>query len=267
MEVTLGTLEGKVALVTGGARGIGRATAIKLAAEGARVVASDLGDAQHNITANSYELAKGRDIQETCRLVTAAGGQCIPLEADVRSSAQLRSAAQTVIDKFGRIDILAACAGISSFSNLHDMTDEDWSGIIDVNLTGMANSIRAVVPHMIRNKFGRIVVVGSLAARRGTGGNSPYSAAKWGLIGLVKSAALELEAHGITVNIVHPGPVDTMMNNNPAVIAWKGKAPAPGDLMPPSAIADGIAFLASEAARYISGTNLDIAESRAATWN
>lgn len=263
----MGTLSGKVALVTGGARGIGRETALKLASEGARVAVCDLGDARHDISANAYPLAKGSDIVETTRLVTEAGGECIPLTADVRSSVQLRNVAGAVIERYGCIDILATCAGISGFFNIHDMTDANWQGIIDVNLTGVANAMRAVVPHMIANRHGRIVVVGSLAARRGTAGNSPYSASKWGLIGLVKSAALELESKGITVNIVHPGPVDTMMNNNPAVIAWKGKAPAPGELIPPSAIADGIAFLVSDAARHISGSELDIAESRAATWN
>ncbi len=263
----MGTLDGKVAMITGAARGIGRATARKLAAEGARVVACDLGDAHDQVRGNAYALATGADLLETCNLVAHGASKCLAVNADVRSSEQMRAAAERAAAEFGRIDILAACAGISSFASLLEMKDETWNGIIEVNLTGVANTLRAVIPHMIKHKFGRIVVVGSIAARKGMADNSAYVASKWGLVGLVKTAALELERYGITANLVHPGPVDTMMNRNPAVIAWKGKEPGPGDLMPASAIADGIAFLASDAARYISGAGLDISESRAATFN
>jgi 2-hydroxycyclohexanecarboxyl-CoA dehydrogenase len=154
------------------------------------------------------------------------------------------------------------------------MDDDTWDQMIGVNLTGAANTIRAVAfPHMVEAGYGRIIVVGSTAGRRGAPMVAHYSAAKWGLQGLIKCASLELLPRGVTVNIVNPGPVDTVLTNNSGVADYAAKLAAqdatpgpPGAALPPDAIADAIAFLAREDAGHISGTAIDVAGGRNALY-
>jgi NAD(P)-dependent dehydrogenase (short-subunit alcohol dehydrogenase family) len=264
-------LEGRVAFVTGAARGIGRATALALAAEGANVVACDLGTG-HGVSTTGYSLSEPSDLAETARMVTDAGGACMTVTADVRHSSELRAAADHAVAELGRLDILAACAGISSFATLLEMDDETWDQMIAVNLTGAANAIRAAAPHMVAAGSGRIIVVGSTAGRRGAPMIAHYTASKWGVQGLVKSASLELQPLGVNVNVVNPGPVNTIISTNPQVAAYSAglasagidsKGPA---LIEPVAIANAIVFLASDEAAHISGSAIDVANGRNAAY-
>lgn len=271
-------LEGKVAIVTGAARGIGRATAIALAREGAAVAGFDIaGPVSATL---DVEPATPADLEETGRRVKAAGGRWAERRLDQRDIGALRDAARWVAETFGKIDILFANAGIQAFKPLLKMEDADWRDQIDVNLTGTANTIRAVAPHLVENGGGRIIVTSSTQGRHGTKYGAAYSASKWGLIGLVKSAALELGEHGITVNAVIPGLIDTPLtrhrqryaqaiddldNAEPlAVLEAKAKemltAKSPLGLawLPPEAIAPAVVFLASDDAALVSGAAYDV---------
>ena len=199
----LGRLAGKAAIVTGAARGIGRAAAVAFASEGADVMGIDIAGP----VSATLEVAPATpdELAETGRLVEAAGRRWCAASLDQRDLAALRAAAATARATFGRLDILFANAGIQSFRPILDWEDADWHDTIDVNLTGTCNAIRAVAPHLVKNGGGRIIVTSSTQGRHGTKYGAAYSASKWGIIGLMKSAALELGEHKITVNAVIPG--------------------------------------------------------------
>ena len=270
----MGKLNGRVALITGAARGQGRSHAILFAQEGADVV---LFDAPAEVQSVRYPLGTQADLEETARLVEKEGRRAVIVAGDVRRMADLRAAVDTVVAEFGKLDILLANAGIVTFHQMVDIDDQAWNDMIDVNLTGVANSIRAALPAMIAQKYGRIVVTSSQAGRRGLPNLGHYCAAKWGLIGLVKTVALETAPHlGITCNAVMPGAVDTpMMRNEQAyrIFAPELTSPTVEDLedrlrlMNPMPVAwiesedisQGVLFLASDEARYVSGSTLDIA--------
>jgi SDR family mycofactocin-dependent oxidoreductase len=202
------TLDGQVAIVTGGARGQGRAHAVALASLGARVVVCDV---PAPMTTVRYPLGTAEDLAETVSLIEQAGGAGIAVEADVRDPADMARVVDAAITDSGRIDILVANAGIVSTSRLWELSDEAWAEMIGTNLTGVFHAMRAVVPHMRERGHGRIVVISSQGGRTGLPGISHYSAAKWGVIGLAKSLALEVAAEGITVNVVAPSTVRTPM--------------------------------------------------------
>jgi SDR family mycofactocin-dependent oxidoreductase len=202
------TLDGQVAIVTGGARGQGRAHAVALASLGARVVVCDV---PAPMTTVRYPLGTAEDLAETVSLIEQAGGAGIGVQADVRDAADMARVVDAAITGSGRIDILVANAGIVSTSRLWELSDEAWAEMIGTNLTGVFHAMRAVVPHMRERGHGRIVVISSLGGRTGLPGISHYSAAKWGVIGLAKSLALEVAAEGITVNVVAPTTVRTPM--------------------------------------------------------
>ena len=201
-------LAGRVALVTGGGRGQGRSHALALAAAGTAVVVCDAPEPMHSL---SYPLATGADIDETVRLVEGAGGTCIGVRADVRRPDDVARAVTIALDAFGRLDILLANAGIAGHSKLWDVTDEAWAEMVDTNLTGVFHCLRAVIPTMRSQQFGRIVVTASMAARMGIPNIAHYAATKWGVIGMAKSLALEVAREGITVNVVCPCTVATDM--------------------------------------------------------
>ncbi len=197
-----GRLAGKVAVITGAARGIGRATAVAFAREGAAVVGVDL-DGRASATTDFVQPTP-EDLQETGRLVEQEGGRWLAITLDQRDIGALRRAADLVERECGGLDILFANAGIQAFKALLEMEDADWHDQIDVNLTGTANSIRAFAPLIVKRGGGRIVVTSSTQGRHGAKEGAAYSASKWGIIGLMKSAALEFGAHQITVNAVIP---------------------------------------------------------------
>jgi SDR family mycofactocin-dependent oxidoreductase len=209
------TLDGQVAVITGGARGQGRADAVALAQLGARIVVCDV---PAPMTSVRYELGTADDLALTVSLVREAGSEAIAVQADVRDPAAVAGVANAAVAEFGQIDILVANAGIVSTGRLWELSDEAWQEMIGTNLTGVFNAMRAVVPHMRERRYGRIVAISSQGGRAGLPGISHYSAAKWGIIGLAKSLALEVAAEGITVNVVAPGTVRTPMVVNDATV-------------------------------------------------
>jgi NAD(P)-dependent dehydrogenase (short-subunit alcohol dehydrogenase family) len=163
-----------------------------------------------------YPMATAQDLEETVVSVRAAGGSVRGVVADVRDSAQVNGLVDGMVDEFGRLDILVANAGISVFRALEDITDEAWTEMIDTNLGGAFRCVRAVLPHMKRAGYGRIVTISSGAGRGGMRNLSHYAASKWGLVGFTKSVALEVASNGITANVVCPTTVDTPMVHNDA---------------------------------------------------
>ena len=264
-------ISGKVALVTGAARGIGRATARLLARRGAQVAAFDVG-AEHLRGVGGYPLPSRDDLSETVRLIREEGGQAIPLVGDVRDRHALESALMTCGESFGDPNILIANAGVSAWAPLVEMSADAWDAVIGVNLTGVFNCVQLAGRAMINGNGGRIVVVSSIEGRRGTSGCVGYSASKWGVIGLVKSAALELGPHGITVNAVAPTAVDTPLYRSQAQMEsvgvdspagqdrlMKGFHALPVGAISPDAVADTIVFLCGSSASMISGAVIDVA--------
>ena len=276
--MTSRNLDGQVVLVTGAARGIGREVALAFAHEGAHVAGLDL--AGRASAAQDYALPTPDDLAETGRLVEAEGVRFLPLLADLRDLPALRDACARTERELGPIAVLAAVAGIQTFRPLLEMEDADWHDQIDVNLTGTANTLRAVAPLMAARRAGRIIVTSSTQSRHGMRDGSAYSASKWGLFGLMKSAALELGEFGITVNAVVPGLIDTPLTRHRSRYAQalkeaKGRVPD-GDLeqqvaqakaastplgvpwVAPQDVAPAYVFLASAAARMVTGTSLDV---------
>jgi NAD(P)-dependent dehydrogenase (short-subunit alcohol dehydrogenase family) len=203
-----GRLDGRVALVTGAARGQGRAHAIALAGLGAAIVALDVPAPMDTI---GYPLATSEDLARTCALITEAGGVCVPVEADVRDAAALDAAVREAVTAFGGLHVMVANAGIVSQAKVWETSDAAWSELVATNLTGVFHCLRAAVPPMREAGFGRIVVTSSMGGLMGIPGTGAYNATKWGVIGLAKSLALEVAKEGITVNVVCPCTVATPM--------------------------------------------------------
>jgi SDR family mycofactocin-dependent oxidoreductase len=212
----MGELDGQVALVTGGARGQGRSQAQALAAQGAVVVVCDIAA---QIETVPYPLAGREDLDETVELIRAAGGRVRGEVVDVRSTVQVDALVAGIVAEFGRIDILIANAGICAFCPVDEISDAAWADMIDTNLGGAFRCIRAVLPHMKKAGYGRIVTISSGAGRGGMRNLGHYAASKWGLIGLTKTVALEVATDGITVNAVCPSTVSTPMVHNDASYA------------------------------------------------
>lgn len=267
----MGNLDDRVAVITGGARGQGRSHAVTLAEAGADIVLCDIGE---QIASVPYPMSTDDDLAETIKLVEETGRRCVGVKADVRSRSEMDGVAERAIAEFGRIDILIANAGIASGVPVAEMDEAMWQDMIDVNLTGVFHSFRAVVPHMVERRWGRIIATSSIVGRMGMAASGHYVAAKWGVIGLVKSLSLELVPHGITVNAVLPGGVRTPMIMNeamyPAMVpgvanptledveAMFAAAPPNGDLIAPEEISQAILLLVSDAGRHFNGEAISI---------
>ena len=268
----MGMLDGKVAVITGGARGQGRSHALTLAREGASIVICDIAAQMETVP---YAMSTEADMAETVRMVEDLDRRCVAVKADVRDLDQMKGVAEKAVAEFGKIDILLANAGIFSFGTIAEMSSAMWQEMIDVNLTGVFNAFQAVLPHMIKQGYGRIVATSSMAGRMGSPNIGHYAAAKWGVIGLVKSAALEVAAHGITVNAVCPTTVktDMILNDaayrlfrpdleNPTLEDAKGSFqamnPIPTPWVEAEDISNAILFLVSDEARYVSGTTIHV---------
>ena len=265
----MGVLDGQVALITGGARGQGRAHAELLAAEGADIVLVD--SAKDNAT-TKYPMATLDDLEETERLVKDQGRRCRAHQADVRDLAALQHVADDTVSEWGHIDVLIANAGILSIGTIGGMSAQMWEEMIAINLTGVFHAMRAVIPHMTKAGYGRIVATSSVAGRMGSQNLGHYSAAKWGVLGLVKSAALETLEHGITVNAVTPPMVNTAMVmteemrelflpgiENPTeqqVREAYAIAPMKASWVEPSDISRSVLFLVSPESRYMTGETI-----------
>jgi NAD(P)-dependent dehydrogenase (short-subunit alcohol dehydrogenase family) len=270
-------LTGKVAVVTGAARGIGRAIAVEFAANGADVVALDIAGPVS--PASNAVPARPEDLDETVTLAQQYGHRAQAVRADIRDIAMLRTIADQVEQQFGKIDIVVANAAIQRWMPLLDMQDSDWRDVVDNNLNGTANTIRAFAPKMVARRKGRIIVLSSMQGKHGTKDASSYSASKWGILGLMKSAALELGQYNITVNAVIPGLVDTPLTryekrlsesigetgqkaSNPTPQqAWDVRAatvPLRVGWLQPDDISPAAVFLASDAANMVTGAEYEV---------
>ena len=212
-----GRVEGKVALVTGAARGQGRSHALRLAQEGADIIAVDIA---RQIGTVPYPMATEGDLAETVKEVEALDRRIIAVQADVRDLRHLSQALDDGVAELGRLDIVAANAGIFSFGTLQELTDEAWNDMIAVNLTGVWHTIKAAVPHIrAGGRGGSIILTSSTAGLKAMENIGHYVAAKHGVVGLMRTAALELARDRIRVNSVHPTSVDTDMIQNSATYA------------------------------------------------
>ena len=265
----------RVAVVTGAARGIGRASAVALARAGYDVAGADI--AAEASPTMEFAPATQEDLAETGRQVEAAGSRWHAVVFDQRDLAAVRSGFDEVVQAFGGIDVVHANAGIQGFAPLLEMTDADWHDTIDVNLTGTANVLRVAAPLLVRRGGGRIIITSSTQGQHGTLNGSAYSASKWGLIGLMKSAALELGPHGITVNALVPGLIDTALTRHEGryaqLIETSGGTPSGDEAkdeqtaaqgqekklplrvpwIDPDDVAPVVVFLASPEAKMVSG--------------
>ena len=277
MAGATGTLEGRVAFVTGAARGQGRAHAVRLAREGADVIISDICAPVSDTI--PYPGTTPEELAETVRQVEAEGRKVLAREVDIRDDAALRQLVADGVEQFGRLDVLVANAGVLSWGRLWELTDEQWNTVIDTNLTGTWRTLRAVVPAMIEaGNGGSIVVVSSSAGVKATPGNSHYAASKHGLTALTNSLALEAGQYGIRVNSIHPYSVATPMTENDAMMAvfaahpsyLNAFAPMPylpvgqsatgkrSDFMSVEEVADVVAWLAGDNSATLSGSQISV---------
>jgi (+)-trans-carveol dehydrogenase len=269
----MGRVDGKVALITGAARGQGRAQAALFAREGADVILIDVCESMDTIP---YPLATPEDLKETADLATAAGARVVTQIADVRDTDTMRGAVDAAIGEFGRIDILCANAGVLSYGRAWEFTDDQWDEVVGTVLTGVFKTVRAVVPHMIeRGQPASIVLNSSTAGLKGAQNIAHYAAAKHGVVGYARSLAMELAPMNIRVNTVHPGGIDTAMVRNDAtyrifrpdlehptaddaISVFHQMHALPVGLMDPDDVARAVLFLASDDARYITGVALPV---------
>ena len=232
-------LSDRVAFVTGASRGIGRAIALRLAASGAAVAACAREDHAGGVAAE----------------ITAAGGSAAALSADVTGAGELQAAVRAALDRFGRIDILVNNAGIARDQLLMRMKPEEWDAVIATNLTAAYSCTQAVLRPMLKQRWGRVINVGSVVGQSGNPGQANYAASKAGLIGFSKALAQEVAARGITVNVVAPGFIETDMTaalTGAARAALAERIPA-GRLGRPEDVAAAVCYLAAEEASYITG--------------
>jgi len=239
-------LKGKTAVVTGSGRGIGRAVALKLADLGVNVVL--------NATQGS------RTVDEVEKGISARGVGCAVVRADVRNTAEAEKIIQTAVERFGRVDILVNNAGITRDNLIIRMSEQEWDDVLDTNLKGTFNCIKAVSRIMLKQKSGRIINITSVSGIVGAAGQANYSSSKAGVIGLTKACAKELASRGITVNALAPGLIDTDMTK---VLSGEIKEEYMRNiplkrLGTPEDVANAVAFLASDEAGYITGQIINI---------
>jgi SDR family mycofactocin-dependent oxidoreductase len=269
----MGRLEGRVALVTGAARGIGRAVCERLAAEGASIIATDLCG---QLAGVSYATGTAENLDETLRLIGQTGAEAVGYPADVRDTAQIESVAARALERFGGIDIVCAAAGTAAFAPMWELSDDDWNIVVDTNLTGVFKTLRAAIPAMIeRGKGGSLILISSTAGLRGLPNNANYVAAKHGLVGLARTLCNELGPYTIRVNTVHPTTTNTpLVHNeatyrmfrpdveNPTADDFAEAAPAlnaiPIAWAEPTDIAAAVAWLASDESRYVTGAAIPV---------
>jgi (+)-trans-carveol dehydrogenase len=277
----VGALEGKVAFITGAGRGQGRSHSVRLAQEGADIIAVDVCAP---IPTAPYPMAASADLDDTVRLVEETGRQIVAMEADVRDLGALQKAVDAGVAEFGRVDIVLANAGIAHYAAAPDLAASEWTELIDIDLNGVWWTIKAALPQLIDGgRGGSIVITSSVSGLRGLMNCVHYVTAKHGLVGMMKALALELGKYDIRVNTIHPNSVNTGMLQNPATyelflpgredpsfedfervnrklnvlpMAWS----EPGD------ISDAVLFLVSDAGRNVTGASLPVDAGGSVRW-
>jgi (+)-trans-carveol dehydrogenase len=269
----MGKLDGKVALISGAARGQGRNHALRLAREGADIIAFDICE---DLATSPIELGTEEELAETARMVEDLDRRIISAKADVRDYNTVSNVVEQGIAELGRLDIVAANAGIASFAPAHELTEEQWQEMIDVNLTGVWRTCKAAIPHMIdAGNGGSIIITSSTAGLMGIANTAHYTSAKHGVVGLMRVLAQELAPHMIRVNSVHPTTVRTRMIENEATyglfrpdlenptlddakesFAELNMLPIPW--VEVDDISAAVLWLASDEARYVTGITLPI---------
>ena len=269
---TDGQFAGRVAVITGGARGQGRSHAVELARQGADIA---LVDRCADLDTVTYPLATPEDLAETARLVEAEGRRCATSIADVRDLGAMTAFVDGVVEELGSVDILVANAGVSTLGSIFELDAAGWSETVDINLTGVFNSMRAAAPHMRRNRWGRIIAISSMMGRSSNPLIPAYCASKWGVIGLTKSVAHDMAHSGVTANVIAPGNISTDMIHNDMlynlmrpdvaeptredvapVMATLHVQPVPW--LEPDEVTAALVFLCSEGARHITGSVIDV---------
>jgi SDR family mycofactocin-dependent oxidoreductase len=272
-----GPLEGRVAFITGAARGQGRAHAVRLASEGADIIAIDIcRPISETIT---YPLATSEELAETVRQVEATGRKVLAREVDIRDLEALQNVVADGVEQFGRLDIVVANAGILTWGRMFEMSEEQWDTVIDVNLNGTWRTIRAAVPAMIEaGNGGSIIIVSSSAGLKATPGNGHYSASKHGLVALTNALAIEVGEFGIRVSSIHPYSIETPMVEKKAMMDLFTKHPSyvhsfsPMPYQPvnhqgkkglmefmlPEEVSDVVAWLAGDGSATISGSQIAV---------
>jgi SDR family mycofactocin-dependent oxidoreductase len=269
-----GRVAGKVAFISGAARGQGRSHAVRLAQEGADIIAVDICGPIDNL---AYDASTPADLAETADLVRALGRRIVTAEVDVRDFEALKAAVDDGVEQLGRLDIIVANAGIGTFGNkLHKLPEKIWQDMIDVNLSGVWKTVKAGVPHILAGeRGGSIVLTGSVGSHKALAYTGHYIAAKHGVMGLMRSFAVELGQHSIRVNSVHPSQVNTPMTMNDVTFRLFRpdlENPGPEDFAPFSQmthtmpvpwveavdISNAVLFLACDESRYITGVSLPV---------
>jgi SDR family mycofactocin-dependent oxidoreductase len=271
-----GRVEGKVAFITGAARGQGRSHALRLAEEGADIIAVDIAEDIPSVR-RLYPGATEADLAETVKEVEALDRRIVATKADVRDYAALKTALDEGVAQLGHLDIVSANAGIFIFGEqTHLVSEGDWQDVIDINLTGVWHTAKAAVPHLIeQGTGGSIIITSSTAGLKGTPNVAQYTASKHAVVGLMRTLALELAPHMIRVNSVHPTGVDTIMIQNDATRklflpdvadptreeaaeAFQATNVLPVPWVEPRDISNAVLWLASDEARYVTGVTLPV---------
>ncbi|AXN42925.1 putative NAD-dependent oxidoreductase [Mycobacterium marinum] len=268
MAAQTGSLDGRVAFVTGAARAQGRSHAVRLAREGADIIAMDIcGPVSESIT---YAPATAADLSETIRAVESEGRKVLARQADVRDSAALQQLVADGVEEFGRLDVVVANAGVLGWGRLWELTDEQWDTVIGVNLSGTWRTLRAAVPAMIEaGNGGSIIVVSSSAGLKATPGNGHYAASKHGLVALTNTLAIELGEYDIRVNSIHPYSVETPMIEPDVMMQVFGEHPRFLHSFPPmplqykglmtsEEVSDVVVWLAGDGSGTLSGAQIPV---------
>jgi SDR family mycofactocin-dependent oxidoreductase len=264
-----GRLSGEVALITGGARGIGRACALRFAEEGADIALVDL---ERDVETIPYAGASANQLHATAGEVSALGTRALSFTADVRDAERLAGAVETTVAELGAIDVLVAAAGLESFGATWELTREQWDTVVDVNLTGVWQTVNAVVPHMLSRGKGSLVLVGSENSHRPTAGYGHYTAAKHAVLGLTRALALELGPHMIRANMLAPTATATELllsqlhrfaepengSEQDALNRLSEAHAIPVAMVEPLDVANAALFLACKEARYVTGISLPV---------
>ena len=260
-----GRVAGKVAFITGAARGQGRSHAIRLAEEGADVIAVDICRDYGTVP---YPMATEADLAQTVKAVEALDRRIVAAQADVRDAAALRAAVDDGVAQLGRLDIVSANAGICTIQSWDEVTPAVWQDTLDTNLTGVWNTMVAGVPHLIAAGGGSIICISSTAGLKGLPFLAPYVAAKHGMVGIARTMANELSSHKIRVNTVHPTGVDTPMGtglgglesliNRDPNLGPIYMNTLPVQTVDPRDVSNAVLFLASDEARYVTGLEFTV---------